>query len=43
MIPLQTKNDPAIRLVSSLGYAFSGFIDHYYNNGDVALLYTLTL
>ena len=41
--PLQTKNDPAIRLLTSLGYAFSGFIEHYYNNGDVALFYSLNL
>ncbi|MCD6421849.1 GNAT family N-acetyltransferase [bacterium] len=42
-IALQSKNDPAIRLLLKRGYTFSGFIDHYYSNGDIALLYALEL
>lgn len=40
---VQTKNDPAMRLLTKLGYAFAGFVDHYFNNGDVGLLYSLQL
>ena len=40
---LQTKNDPAIRLFMSRGYAFRGFIDRYFSNGDMAMLYTREL
>jgi GNAT superfamily N-acetyltransferase len=42
-VPLQPKNDPAICFFLARGYAFSGFIDRYFNNGDMALLYALTL
>ena len=42
-IPLQPKNDPAVRFVSRRGYAFSGYVDGYYANGDVALLFVLRL
>ena len=40
---VQSKNEPAIRLLTKRGYAFSGFIDHYFSNGDVGLLYSLYL
>lgn len=42
-IPVQPKNDPAIRLVARRGYTFGGFVDRYYTNGDVALLFILRL
>lgn len=42
-IALQTKNDPAISLFSERGYSFCGYADHYYNNGDVGLLFRLNL
>ncbi|MEA3406865.1 MAG: GNAT family N-acetyltransferase [Chloroflexota bacterium] len=37
---LQNKNEPAIRFFSQKGYAFRGFIDQYYSNGDVGLIYS---
>lgn len=40
---VQTKNDPAICLFAKLGYVFSGFIDRYYNNGDIGVLHSLRL
>ncbi|HUV93344.1 MAG TPA: GNAT family N-acetyltransferase [Anaerolineae bacterium] len=41
--PVQTNNDPAIRLLCGRGYSFSGFIDGYYSNGDIGILYSLHL
>lgn len=38
---VQNKNDPAINLCINRGYAFRGFIDYYFNNGDLGLLYSL--
>ncbi|MHB1296648.1 MAG: GNAT family N-acetyltransferase [Anaerolineae bacterium] len=40
---VQAKNDPATRLLSHLGYTYSGYIDHYYLSDDVGLLYSLQL
>lgn len=40
---VQSKNDPAISLFSKCGYTFQGFIDHYYNNNDAGILYSLYL
>ena len=40
---IQTKNDPAIRLLVGRGYSFCGFMDTYYRNGDIGLLYVLHL
>ncbi len=39
----QTKNDPAMCLLTKMGYAFAGFIDHYFSNGDIGILYSLEL
>ncbi|MFP3896750.1 MAG: GNAT family N-acetyltransferase [Anaerolineales bacterium] len=36
----QSKNEPAIQFFSEKGYAFRGFIDQYYSNGDVGLIYS---
>ena len=40
---IQSKNDPALRLFAKRGYTFQGFINRYFRNGDIGLLYTLTL
>ncbi|MGI5916742.1 MAG: GNAT family N-acetyltransferase [Anaerolineae bacterium] len=40
---VQSRNDPAICLLTKRGYLFRGFIDHYYTNGDIGLVYTLDL
>jgi GNAT superfamily N-acetyltransferase len=38
-IPIQTKNDTAITFCQKLGYRFSGYIDRYFCNDDIGLLY----
>jgi len=38
---VQNKNDPAINLCINRGYAFRGFIDYHFSNGDIGLLYSL--
>ncbi|OGO06430.1 MAG: hypothetical protein A2Y73_03190 [Chloroflexi bacterium RBG_13_56_8] len=43
VMTLQTKNDPAISLFSERGYSYCGFVDRYFNNGDVALFFRLNL
>lgn len=40
---VQPKNDPTICLLLKRGYAFSGFMDRHYENGDVGLVYSLNL
>jgi ribosomal protein S18 acetylase RimI-like enzyme len=40
---VQTKNDPAISLFLERGYSFCGYVDHYYNNGEVGLFLRLAL
>jgi len=37
---LQNKNEPGIEFFSEYGYIFRGFIDEYYGNGDMGLIYT---
>ncbi|MFO7917704.1 MAG: GNAT family N-acetyltransferase [Anaerolineae bacterium] len=37
---LQNKNEPAIQFFSEQGYSFRGFMDRYYDNGDVGLIYS---
>jgi GNAT superfamily N-acetyltransferase len=39
---MQTRNDPAVRLFTAANFSFCGFMDHYYSNGDIGLLYSLT-
>ena len=39
-VVIQSKNDPAIRLFSKRGYIFQGYIDHYFRNGDIGLVYS---
>ncbi|MHB1354970.1 MAG: GNAT family N-acetyltransferase [Anaerolineae bacterium] len=39
-IPVQTKNDTAISFCLKRGYRYSGYIDRYFSNDDIGLLYT---
>ena len=40
---VQSKNDPAIHLFPRRGYAFRGYMDGYFDSGDLGLLYSLGL
>jgi ribosomal protein S18 acetylase RimI-like enzyme len=40
VLEMQSKNYPAIQLASKLGYEFSGYNDHYYENRDIALFFS---
>ena len=40
VVEMQSKNYPAIQLVSKLGFEFSGYSDKYYPNQDIALFFT---
>ena len=40
---VQSKNDPAIQLLTKCGYGYRGFIDRHFDNGEVGLLYSLYL
>ncbi len=40
---IQNKNGPAIQFFVEQGYTFRGFMDQYYGNGDVGLIYSLFL
>ncbi len=40
---IQSKNDPATRFFQRRGYTFRGAVDHYFGNGDIALLFALEL
>jgi len=39
--PLQSKNHPAIALLSQRGYSFCGYVDNHFCSGESALLYSL--
>jgi GNAT superfamily N-acetyltransferase len=39
-IPVQTKNDVAISFCLKRGYYYSGYIDRYFSNDDIGLLYS---
>lgn len=43
LIAVQPRNDPAIALVSGLGWKWAGCVERYFSNGDMAMLYTLVL
>jgi GNAT superfamily N-acetyltransferase len=43
VIEMQSKNYPAIQLANKLGYEFSGYNDHYYENRDIALFFSTFL
>lgn len=40
VLEMQPKNHPAICLAQKLGFDFCGYIDHYYTNRDIAILFT---
>jgi ribosomal protein S18 acetylase RimI-like enzyme len=40
---IQTKNHPAIEFVQKAGFVYCGYNDRYYNNGDIALIFSLML
>lgn len=40
---LQSKNHPAIALARKTGFVYSGYDDRYFANGDIALIFSLTL
>jgi GNAT superfamily N-acetyltransferase len=40
IIEMQSKNYPAVHMAMKLGYEFSGYQDHFYANGDIALFFT---
>lgn len=39
IVELQSKNHPAVSLLSHLGYEFCGYSDRYYANQDIALFF----
>jgi len=39
MIPVQSKNYPAIRFCQKLGFEFCGYNDRYFANRDIALFF----
>jgi len=43
MAMVQTKNHSAIQFARQQGFVFCGYNDRYYPNGDIALIFTLTL
>lgn len=40
VLEMQPKNHAAICLAQKLGFDFCGYIDHYYHNRDIAILFT---
>jgi GNAT superfamily N-acetyltransferase len=43
MLETQTKNYPAICFAQKHGFIFCGYNDRYYNNGDIAVFFSLNL
>ncbi|GAB4559858.1 MAG: hypothetical protein Kow0047_06010 [Anaerolineae bacterium] len=43
MVPVQTKNYPAIRFCQKLGLEFCGYNDRYFANRDIALFFGGTI
>lgn len=39
ILEMQSKNTPAIRMATKLGFEFCGYNDHYYSNQDIALFF----
>jgi len=42
-VPTQSRNDPLIQLLMQRGYAFRGFMESYFGEGETALLFLLAL
>lgn len=43
ILEMQSKNYPAIRMATKLGYEFCGYHDHFYSNQDIALFFACYL
>ena len=43
VLDAQTKNYPAIRFAQKQGFAFCGYNDRYYRNGDIGLFFAMSL
>lgn len=43
MLELQTKNNPALCFATKHGFAFCGYNDRYFANGDIALFFALSI
>jgi GNAT superfamily N-acetyltransferase len=43
VLPMQTKNDQAIHSAVKRGYRFSGYLDRYFDNEDIGLLFAKSL
>jgi ribosomal protein S18 acetylase RimI-like enzyme len=40
IIEMQSKNYPGIQLVKKLGFEFCGYNDNYFDNQDIAILFS---
>lgn len=43
IVVVQNKNDPATSLLPQRGFGFHGYIDGYFGNGDLGMVYGLSL
>jgi ribosomal protein S18 acetylase RimI-like enzyme len=43
IVVVQSKNDPATSLLPRRGFGFHGYIDGYFGNGDLGMVYSLAL
>jgi ribosomal protein S18 acetylase RimI-like enzyme len=43
VVEMQSKNHPAIRMVTKLGFDFCGYNDHFYSNQDIAIFFAQEL
>jgi hypothetical protein len=40
ILEMQSKNYPAIQLAQKLGFDFCGYNDNYFDNQDIAILFS---
>lgn len=40
ILEMQSKNDPAVAMAAKLGFNYSGFMDHYFPNQELALFFS---
>jgi ribosomal protein S18 acetylase RimI-like enzyme len=43
IMAIQPMNQPAINLLKKLGFSFSGYLDHFFPNGDIGLFFVKDL
>ncbi|MDP3721594.1 MAG: GNAT family N-acetyltransferase, partial [Anaerolineaceae bacterium] len=43
LLELPIKNEAAISLAEKLGYVYSGFMDGFFGNREIAFFYSLTV